>query len=74
MSARAQAVWRGLKDVHAERAAADPFEERKGDVAAVEHGEREEVEEREVDVDEDGEPERELPAVGAAEDVEEDLS
>ena len=44
MSASAQAVCTRLEDAHAERAAADPFDDGERDVAAVEHGQREEVE------------------------------
>ncbi len=59
--------------MEAQGTAPNPFDDREQDVAAVEDREGQEIEHGEVDVDEDGEPEREPPAVGAAQDHEEDV-
>src|SRR5579862_1191287 len=47
--------------------APDAFDEREDDVAAVEHGDRQEVQHRQVHIREDAEPERHAPAVLALE-------
>ena len=43
------------------------------DVSTIEHGQGKEIKQREVDVDQHGEPEREPPAILAAEHAEEDI-
>src|SRR5437868_3738149 len=60
----------GLKDVEetgVDRAAAGGFDEGQSDVTAIEHGQWQKIEQGEVDVHDDAEPDGLLPAVGTFE-------
>ncbi len=61
--ATAQAVWMCLQNFGADGPAPDHFDQSKKNVAAVQHRERQQVQQREVHIDHDAEPQNQPPSM-----------